>query len=366
MDLQSHVEPESANTNPNTAAVRPNKPWKLRQTCDLCSEAKIKCDKRNPRCGRCERLSYECMYSPARRIGRPRPRSPRTQETRRAAGADSVHTDRDSANKDYAAQQAAARPAELPEAARHQDLNEALPDCFSDDAGAGAGASAGPSVNVDANASISATADASNNSNARINDVPQPSSIGDALFTSDTQPSMSMHDPYEVDCATVAVATLKKLSSAGLEGGQSPSQNQINTARDVLADQIPHACKQAARILVCPCSADMDTALLAASLAGAILDVADAALRSFRPAGHAPDAQERTVLALGTLTNISQVVTLFTHRYSATQASRPPEALKLLAASLRTTLKAMAEETTNRFFDGGSAPTRVKVPANDC
>ena len=110
----------------------------------------------------------------------------------------------------------------------------------------------------------------------------------------------------------------------------------------------------------------MDTALLAASLAAAILEVADAALRILKPAGHALDDEQHTVLALGILPNISQVVTLFTHRYSVTQASRPPEALLLLAASLRTTLKAMAEETTNRFLDSGAAPSRMEVAAGGC
>ncbi|KAL3961147.1 hypothetical protein ACCO45_006264 [Purpureocillium lilacinum] len=32
------------------ADARAKKPKKLRQTCDPCSEAKVKCDKGNPRC----------------------------------------------------------------------------------------------------------------------------------------------------------------------------------------------------------------------------------------------------------------------------------------------------------------------------
>lgn len=337
MDPQSHVEPDvTSNNNTSTVAARPTKSLQFRQTCDLCGEAKVKCDKGNPRCGRCDRLSYECVYSPARRIGRPRPRSPRSQDRARPARDDATA---DEAIKDYTEPSPLARPAELTPMARHQGfadgVNEPLPDCFSDDADR-----------------WSARANASVSSNARTNNALLSTSIRDGLLSSLEQPSLGMHEvrhtPYEYDCATVAVATLGKLAVAGLEGR---SAGQPTAAADVLADQIPHACREAARILMCPCSAETDMALLAASLAAAILEVADAALRTLKPARNPSDDGQRIVLALGTLPKISQVITLFTHRYSVTQAGRPPEALLLLAASLRTTIKAMAEETTNRFLD---------------
>ena len=359
IDLQSYVEPDNISNNTTTVVARPNKPGKLRQTCDTCSEAKVKCDKGNPRCGRCERLSYECVYSPARRIGRPRPRSPRSQDSGRPARDDGAVTD--DANKDCKAPPPSARPAEQTRTKTQTptatdllvngdlNLNEPLLVCLSN----GTDRWSAPS-------SVSDSA----SSNARSNEGPQSTSMRDGPLSSvELGVDEARHNPYDYDCATVAVATLRKLAVAGLEG-QSPAQT--TAAADVLADQIPHACRQAARILVCPCSADMDTALLAASLAAAILEVADAALRILKPAGHALDDEQHTVLALGILPNISQVVTLFTHRYSVTQASRPPEALLLLAASLRTTLKAMAEETTNRFLDSGAAPSRMEVAAGGC
>ncbi|RKF61650.1 putative zn 2cys6 transcription factor [Erysiphe neolycopersici] len=37
----------------------------------MCSSSKIRCNKQKPICGRCERLGLQCLYSPARRIGRP-------------------------------------------------------------------------------------------------------------------------------------------------------------------------------------------------------------------------------------------------------------------------------------------------------
>lgn len=54
---------------------------KLKDSCDTCAASKIRCDKRKPLCGRCERLRYPCFYSPARRTGYSRPRSTKTSES---------------------------------------------------------------------------------------------------------------------------------------------------------------------------------------------------------------------------------------------------------------------------------------------
>ncbi|OAA56175.1 Zn(2)-C6 fungal-type DNA-binding domain protein [Niveomyces insectorum RCEF 264] len=383
--MSSRIPPPT-NSTITVAGARPKNPCKLRQTCDSCSEAKVKCDKGNPRCGRCDRLSYECIYSPARRFGRPRPRSRRSpeqdggkQRTRDSRDdADAVMTDVVTANKDNDVSAPALAPAapvpppppppppsasgqvaHYTSAARHINLNLGKPllDCHPDENCW----SATDSANADSKDKCS------DGNNSRSNNTLQSVSMNlrsDGLLRNPDQPSSFgvddvQHNPYEYDCATVAVATLRKLAATGFDGQQSAPAPPMQTtaAADVLADHIPYACRQAARILVCPCSTDMDTALLTASLAAAILDVADAALRTLKPAGHALDDEQHTVVALGALPNISQVVTLFTHRYSVTQACRPPEALLLLAASLRSTLKALAEETTNRFLDSGTAPS---------
>ncbi|KAJ5381787.1 uncharacterized protein N7496_004215 [Penicillium cataractarum] len=46
---------------------------KLKDSCDMCSSSKVKCNKEKPVCSRCRKLGYPCFYSPARRIGRPHP-----------------------------------------------------------------------------------------------------------------------------------------------------------------------------------------------------------------------------------------------------------------------------------------------------
>ncbi|KAH8781017.1 hypothetical protein F5883DRAFT_483824 [Diaporthe sp. PMI_573] len=44
---------------------------KLKDSCDLCSSSKVRCDKTKPACSRCVSLGHSCSYSPARRAGRP-------------------------------------------------------------------------------------------------------------------------------------------------------------------------------------------------------------------------------------------------------------------------------------------------------
>ena len=53
---------------------------KLKDSCDMCSASKVKCDKEKPTCNRCKKLGYPCFYSPARRMGRPHPHRGRSSQ----------------------------------------------------------------------------------------------------------------------------------------------------------------------------------------------------------------------------------------------------------------------------------------------
>ena len=55
---------------------------KLRTSCDGCQEAKLGCSQEKPTCRRCMRHGIPCIYSPFRRIGRPRKSTnPRTSNS---------------------------------------------------------------------------------------------------------------------------------------------------------------------------------------------------------------------------------------------------------------------------------------------
>jgi hypothetical protein len=51
------------------------KPTKYRLACDSCQHSKIRCDQERPKCRRCAKKGIDCVYSPARRAGRPRTRN---------------------------------------------------------------------------------------------------------------------------------------------------------------------------------------------------------------------------------------------------------------------------------------------------
>jgi hypothetical protein len=51
--------------------AKPPKQPKLRSSCDGCGAAKLKCDRRQPECGRCTDLSITCVYGVSRKMGKP-------------------------------------------------------------------------------------------------------------------------------------------------------------------------------------------------------------------------------------------------------------------------------------------------------
>lgn len=51
---------------------------KLRSSCDSCGTAKVKCDRKQPACGRCATLGLVCVYGLSRRVGKPPRKRPAT------------------------------------------------------------------------------------------------------------------------------------------------------------------------------------------------------------------------------------------------------------------------------------------------
>ncbi|KAF7541314.1 hypothetical protein G7054_g672 [Neopestalotiopsis clavispora] len=52
-------------------ATKPPRQPKLRSSCDGCGAAKLKCDRRQPTCGRCADLGLTCIYGVSRKMGKP-------------------------------------------------------------------------------------------------------------------------------------------------------------------------------------------------------------------------------------------------------------------------------------------------------
>lgn len=64
-------------TAPTNARGTPRRPPKLRSSCDACGAAKVRCDKTQPRCGRCVAGGLSCVYGLSRKFGKaPRKKPP--------------------------------------------------------------------------------------------------------------------------------------------------------------------------------------------------------------------------------------------------------------------------------------------------
>ncbi|RDW74529.1 Zn(II)2Cys6 transcription factor domain-containing protein [Aspergillus mulundensis] len=69
-DLSSDKQPKSVKWGDLPPDKLP-KSVKIRQTCNACQQAKIKCSHERPSCKRCQKHNIECVYSISRRLGRP-------------------------------------------------------------------------------------------------------------------------------------------------------------------------------------------------------------------------------------------------------------------------------------------------------
>lgn len=67
-------------SNPASAAVpaasSTEAPPKLKNSCDMCSASKVRCESQKPVCSRCASMGHPCSYSAARRVGRRHGRGP--------------------------------------------------------------------------------------------------------------------------------------------------------------------------------------------------------------------------------------------------------------------------------------------------
>ena len=63
-------QPETTAATTSTTTTTPPKPVKLRESCDSCLIAKVKCSKSRPLCGRCLANGAPCAYSPSSRSGK--------------------------------------------------------------------------------------------------------------------------------------------------------------------------------------------------------------------------------------------------------------------------------------------------------
>ena len=354
-------------------------PKRSKDTCDMCSSSKVKCDKKRPVCGRCARLDYPCFYSPARRIRKhqlddhsPTPSAGQQQQnlgppSTNGNGDESLSTS-SSASDDFAFGRDNNVPYSL---SIHSTFTPAFstPDTIF------------PSLNT-INKEITST--------KRMRSTPKPS-------TPECQQSPNSSDP-KVDCATTAMDLLQNLDRTSLKSlSTSTSSNATVTASlEAVIKEASVAIGRTSIILVCPCSRKPDIRLLAAGVCSALLDLYQTFLSAnvaenisdHYPASASNEQRstasrfsERTLdgaiiesshrgastpqfsglqakapimRIIGELARIADLVTQFRNRYSKEdedEESSSRDLLRALIASMTSRLKIMIDDFTHLLVD---------------
>ena len=350
-------------------------PKRSKDTCDMCSASKVKCDKKKPICSRCARLNYPCFYSPARRIRKhrlddhsPTP-SAGQQQQQQFMGPSSTNVNGDeslstssSASDDFAF----GRDNNVPHSLSVQSI-------FS------------PAFSMpDTNSPSLTTINREITSNKRVKFNPKAS-------TPECQQSPISSDP-KMDCATTAIDLLQNLDRISLKSlSTSTSSNAIVTSLlEGAIKEASVAIQRTSIILVCPCSRKPDIGLMAAGVCSGLLDVyqtflsANAAenISDHHPAStrngqrsttshfneRTPDgaiiysshrgastpqysglqAKAPIMRILGELARITDLVTQFQNRYAEEdEESSSRDLLGALVASMTSRLKIMIDDFTH-------------------
>ena len=355
-------------------------PKRIKDTCDMCSASKVKCDKKKPICSRCARLDYPCFYSPARRIRKhrldensPAPSAGQQQfpgpHSTNVEGDESVSTSF-SASDEFAFGKGSIVPHSLP-------VHNIFSSAFS---------------MSEANIPSPTTTNRDVASTKRLRSKPTSS-------TSGCQQS-PVEQERKMDCATTATELLQSLDRTSLISfSTSTLPNAIGTATlEAVIREASVAIRRTSIILVCPCSRKPDIGLLAAGVCSALLD----AYQTLLPPNAAEDSSdhhpasltnartgqgsaasrfiERThngpivnsnsgagtqysglrakapvMRILGELPRIADLVTQFRNRYSQEdeedEDSSSRDLLRALVASMTSRLKSMIDDFTHLLVD---------------
>lgn len=362
---------------PTNDGGRSSRPQKLKDTCDMCSASKVRCDKKKPICSRCERLGYPCFFSPARRIGKRRCiRSP------------------SSGNK-LEVSEKSPEPQTITVGGK-EDVPP-KPNAVDDTLHFGFRHGTNGSSPRGADKPYSSILPGDNTS------MPLRNTSHHGNSSSSDMESMTLELGYgqgmpafasEFDCATVAMNILQCLSTTTSNKKPSTAAPHGETKAptlDSLISTASMAIKRVSTILICPCSRNPDVGLLAAGVCAALLDTYEVILRNSSTTssspktgipssrssatsidnGHAermdmdtgttgttgttmaalPDepSEKATIMRiLEELPKVANLVTQFTRRYGQDAERYYSRDLpQALAASITSRLKAMIDEVTS-------------------
>ena len=258
---------------------RHGRPQRTKDTCDMCSASKVKCDKEKPVCSRCRRLEYPCFYSPARRIRKQSDTA--TSEPVHAKHADQQQHEEPKQQQTPQQQQQSSRGSDL----FHTDITS-MDDGLTTDSNASDDFMFGTGDLLSHNIQewLPSTS-MSNSFPPTLTNDQQPtmpllsgSASGPASNSGSGSISDSEHCPLDApDCAATAMDLLQNLdyrrSLQSQSPGSSPSSINVLGELDAVVEECGVAIRRISAVLVCPCSKKADTGLLAAAVCFAMLGV---------------------------------------------------------------------------------------------
>lgn len=321
---------------------------KLKDSCDVCSAFKLRCDRQKPTCTRCANLNYRCTYSPARRAGRPhavRRESGQNQNQKRSKAQSRSSSD--------SFQQCFGAP-DPPDSPNPYESREV------DSTGI-----RGPTDSVIGfdNGCFPNTHTLSIHADNQSADIPSsPCGFLNTRLDSDVT---------KTDCTGVALSIVKQLETSKKWSGTASTHG----AGGLTAIE---ACQRLLTILVCPCSEQAEVALLVASACISLMDVVHGSVGANssqgspsltllshglseqdllpwpRPQSSARSSTNDGQSQLGDLFKIAKVILEFTDRYSQDTKGGPrwehtSWVVAPVAALLRCRLQSVTQGATRRL-----------------
>ncbi|KAL4759690.1 Zn(II)2Cys6 transcription factor domain-containing protein [Aspergillus foveolatus] len=231
---------------------------KLKDSCDVCSASKLRCDKQKPTCARCANLNRPCTYSPARRGGRPhRVRRERSQSQSQ------------SQSQDQSPRQCFGMPIANTSSSSFAELTRIPGQTDSK-----------MSCNNGCFLSTQMTANPYSQDS-------QPSTRSAGMSPSPCKNLMNTRVAAEtaetdMDCTRVALSIVEQLERSKEQRPRSAASTYTHGGLTAT-----EACQRLLTILMCPCSEQAEVALLVASGCISLMDVVHrSASCSSKPLGH--------------------------------------------------------------------------------
>ncbi|KAH6613409.1 hypothetical protein F5144DRAFT_587572 [Chaetomium tenue] len=264
---------------------------RLKDSCDMCSASKVRCDRQKPICGRCDKLAYPCFYSPARRVGRPQGRSSRQPKARRDSATGGAELDTQSVSP----QRQSAYPV-TPVSPRSRQNSGGIdrrdPAAFPSPLGTPP--RLGPltppirSRQRPGNSSESVSAGSGLSSSSSSSAASAISAVSSSLAPS-TAPTTA--SDCESDCVELAMVTQRQLESAiGRVSAtvtvthaqpSGPWTAEVVQAAETALQTAGAAMRSMSTTLICPCSERLETGIMLSAACLSILDLYGAIVSRF-------------------------------------------------------------------------------------